>query len=220
VSRLTVHFKTLKGDTLRAYTSPFSNWNVPVILHQDAHFARERTNDLTSPLALLYTPALACLLARDMGDSSQGHRTIDGGPEIGTGGLLLYQPDHIRRESILGCLARGLALTNKPSIGLYRLLALAPALQVTELVPVWIFRVGRSISPAFAFWTIEAGSWWEVFQIYPLGQAQAVGGIMWDIRSSPSHRAIHAPQCEYSSRMPAPPNQALHRGGPTLKSIR
>jgi hypothetical protein len=31
-----------------------------------------------------YTPALVCLLVRDMGDMSQGHRTVDMGPKIGT----------------------------------------------------------------------------------------------------------------------------------------
>jgi hypothetical protein len=37
-----------------------------------------------------YNPALlVCLLARDLGDTSQGHPTVDGGPEIGTGG-----PEH------------------------------------------------------------------------------------------------------------------------------
>lgn len=34
----------------------------------------------------LYIPALACLLARDMGDLRQGHRTVDGGPGTGTQG--------------------------------------------------------------------------------------------------------------------------------------
>jgi len=54
----------------------------------------------------VYTPVLICLLARDMGDTGQGHLTVDGGPEIGTGGLWLCQLG-------LACLARGLALTNK-----------------------------------------------------------------------------------------------------------
>ncbi|KAK0745872.1 hypothetical protein B0T18DRAFT_410342 [Schizothecium vesticola] len=33
-----------------------------------------------------YTPALVWLLARDMRDISQSHLTVDGSPEIGTGG--------------------------------------------------------------------------------------------------------------------------------------
>ena len=61
-----------------------------------------------------YNPALLCLLARDMGDMGRGHRTVDGGPEIGTGGLWLCQLGLIRRKSVLAFLARGLALINKP----------------------------------------------------------------------------------------------------------
>jgi len=61
-----------------------------------------------------YTPALVCLLARDMRDTNQGHLTVDGGLEIGTGGLWLCQIGLARRQSVLACLARGLALTNEP----------------------------------------------------------------------------------------------------------
>ena len=34
----------------------------------------------------LFNPVLVCLLGRDIGDTSQGHLTFDGGPRIGTGG--------------------------------------------------------------------------------------------------------------------------------------
>ena len=56
------------------------------------------------------------LLARDMGDTSQGHRTVGGGPEIGTGGLWLCQLGLARRALVLACLARGLVLTKKPAL--------------------------------------------------------------------------------------------------------
>ena len=55
-----------------------------------------------------------CLLPRDIGDISQGHLTVNGDPEIETGGLYLCQPGLARRESGLACLARDLELTNKP----------------------------------------------------------------------------------------------------------
>ena len=63
-----------------------------------------------------YTPALVCLLARDIAETSQGHLTVDRGPEIGTRGLYLSGPGLFERESVLACLARGLALTNKPGL--------------------------------------------------------------------------------------------------------
>ena len=42
--------------------------------------------------ARTYTLALVCLLARDVGDTSQSHPKVDGGPEIGTGGLSMVVP--------------------------------------------------------------------------------------------------------------------------------
>jgi hypothetical protein len=61
-----------------------------------------------------YTPALVCLLAREMRNANQGHLTVDESPEIGTRGLSLCQVGFTRSELVLACLARGLALTNKP----------------------------------------------------------------------------------------------------------
>ena len=60
------------------------------------------------------TPALVCMLARDMGDASQGYLTVVGGTEIGIRGLWLCQLGFARRESVLIFLARDVALTNKP----------------------------------------------------------------------------------------------------------
>jgi hypothetical protein len=67
----------------------------------------------------LDTPALVCLLAQDIGDTSQGHRTVGRGPEIGTGGPMAV-PTRPCQESIgprlLG--ARSCA-NNQTSIALY-----------------------------------------------------------------------------------------------------
>ena len=68
----------------------------------------------SSLVLLLYNPRPVCLLARDMGDTSQGHLTVDGGPEIGTGGLNLCQIGLARGELVFACVARGLGLTDKP----------------------------------------------------------------------------------------------------------
>jgi hypothetical protein len=45
---------------------------------------RARLSNLGYRRLLCTTPALVCSLARDLGDTSQGHRTVDGGPEIRT----------------------------------------------------------------------------------------------------------------------------------------
>lgn len=61
------------------------------------------------------------LLARDIGNRSQGHLAVERGPEIQTGGLSSCQLGLSRRESALTCLAGGLALTKKTRIGLGQL---------------------------------------------------------------------------------------------------
>lgn len=78
----------------------------------------------------LYTPALLCSSAQDMGHTNQGHLRADGGPELriegpdvgtegpkaGPGGIYMCRLGLTRREPALACLARGLALTNKPML--------------------------------------------------------------------------------------------------------
>jgi len=74
------------------------------------------------PITNEHTPALGFLL-RDMGDTRQGHLTIDRGPEVGTGGLWLCQLDRPCQERIgprlLGkrCWFSGPILISPPGLG-------------------------------------------------------------------------------------------------------
>jgi hypothetical protein len=77
------------------------------------HTSGERYGSIAVLLPLpprVYTLALV-LSARDIGDTSQGHISIDESPEIGTRGLYLCYVGLAARESNLTCLAIGVAAT-------------------------------------------------------------------------------------------------------------
>lgn len=63
------------------------------------------------------TPALVCLIARDMRDANQGQQMVYGGPEIRTRGLELCQRGLSKRQSDLGYLTRSCA-KKQTSVGL------------------------------------------------------------------------------------------------------
>jgi hypothetical protein len=61
------------------------------------------------------------LFALDNAETRQSYPPVDVGPEIGTRDLYLWRLGLAGRKLAVGCLGRGLALTNKPVLVVCRL---------------------------------------------------------------------------------------------------